>query len=47
MIELAAMIVVSAIALSFFSDATSGTMKMVRAARRSSRIRVADAKHVH
>jgi hypothetical protein len=47
MIELAAMIVLGAIALTFFSDATSGTMKMVRSARRRDRIRVASAEQMH
>jgi hypothetical protein len=42
MFELAAFIVAGAVALTFFSDATSGTMKMVRAARRRGSIRVAD-----
>lgn len=41
MLEFAAMLVVSAIALSFVTDATSGTLKMVRAARRRDKIRVA------
>jgi hypothetical protein len=41
MLELAAMVVVSAIALSFASDATADTMKRVRAARRRGQIRVA------
>jgi hypothetical protein len=41
MIELAAIIAVTAVALTFFSDATSGTMKVVRAARRRGNIRVA------
>lgn len=44
MLELAAVIVVSAIALTFATDATSDTMKMVRAARRRGQIRVA-SKH--
>lgn len=44
MLELAAIIAVSAIALTFFSDATSGTMKAARAMRRrgDGKIRVAD-----
>lgn len=44
MLELAAMIVVTATALSFLTDATSDTMKVVRAVRRrgGSKIRVAD-----
>lgn len=44
MLELAALLVVSAVALTFVTDATSDTMKMVRAVRRrsSSKIRVAD-----
>jgi hypothetical protein len=41
MIELVAIIVVSAVALSFFTDATSRTVKMVRAASRRGRIHVA------
>ena len=43
MLELAAMLVVSAVALSFLTDATSDTVKMVRAVRRrsNSKIRVA------
>jgi hypothetical protein len=44
MLEFAAMMVVSAVALTFVTDATSGTMKMVRAARRRDKIRVA-SKH--
>lgn len=43
MLELAAMVVISAVALSFVTDATSGAMKLVRANRRSSNIHVADA----
>jgi hypothetical protein len=35
MFELAALIVVFAVALTFFSDATSRTMKLVRASNRS------------
>lgn len=44
MLELAAMIVVTATALSFLTDATSDTVKMVRAVsrRNSSKIRVAN-----
>jgi hypothetical protein len=44
MLELAAMFVVTAVALSFVTDATSDTMKMVRAARRrgDSKVRVAE-----
>lgn len=42
MLELAAAIVVSAVALTFLSDATSSTLKMVRASRRRGTIRVAD-----
>ncbi|MGQ0533287.1 MAG: hypothetical protein ACT4OF_11445 [Caulobacteraceae bacterium] len=44
MVELAAIIVVAAIALTFFSDATSGAAKMVRP-RRNHRgsIHVADS----
>lgn len=41
MLELAALIAVSAVALTFFSDATSGTVKIVRAARRRGAIHVA------
>lgn len=41
MLELAAMITVSAVALSFLTDATSGAMKMVRASRRSGKIHTA------
>jgi hypothetical protein len=42
MLELAAMLVVSAVALTFLTDATSGTMKIVRSARRRDKIRVAE-----
>lgn len=45
MLELAALIVVSAVAMTFFSDAMSRTMKLVRAPSRSRRddaIHVAD-----
>lgn len=42
MIELAAMMVVSAVALTFLTDATTGTMKLVRATRRRDKIRVAE-----
>jgi hypothetical protein len=42
MLELAAMMVVSAVALSFVTDTTSGAMKLVRATRRRDKIRVAD-----
>lgn len=44
MLELAALMVVSAVALTFLTDATSDTMKVVRAVRRrgGSKIRVAD-----
>jgi hypothetical protein len=41
MLELAAIIVVSATTLSFLTDATSDTFKMVRAMRRRSKIRTA------
>jgi hypothetical protein len=41
MLEFAAMLVVSAVALTFLTDATSGTMKIVRAARRRDKVRVA------
>lgn len=41
MLELAAGIVVSAVILTFFSDATSRTVKMVRASRRRAVIRTA------
>lgn len=44
MLELAALIVVSAVALSFVTDATSDTVKMARAMRRRGQVRVA-AKH--
>lgn len=44
MLELAAVIAVSAVALTFLSDATSSTVKMVRAGRRRGTIRVADSK---
>ena len=44
MLELGATIIVLAIALSFFSDATSNTVKLVRATARRSKVRVA-AKH--
>jgi hypothetical protein len=43
MLELAAIIAVSAVALTFVTDATSGTMKVARAMnRRKDKIRVAD-----
>ncbi|MEQ1489625.1 MAG: hypothetical protein ABL932_03655 [Terricaulis sp.] len=44
MLELAAMIAVSALVLTFVTDATSGTLKVVRAMSRKSegKIRVAD-----
>ncbi len=43
MLELAAIIAVSAIALTFVTDATSDTMKVARAMnRRKDKIRVAD-----
>jgi hypothetical protein len=42
MLELAAIVVVSAVALSFLTDATSDTMKMVRAARRRGNVHVAE-----
>ncbi len=43
MLELAAIIAVSAIALTFVTDATSGTMKVARSMRRrESKIRVAE-----
>ncbi|MBK6704657.1 MAG: hypothetical protein IPL62_02200 [Caulobacteraceae bacterium] len=44
MLELAAMIAVSALVLTFVTDATSGTVKVVRAMGRKneSKIRVAD-----
>jgi hypothetical protein len=44
MFELAALVVVSAVALTFFSDATSRVMKLVAAGRRRT-IQVADAKY--
>lgn len=42
MLELAAIIVVSATALSFVTDATADTMKMVRSMRRRGKVHVAD-----
>lgn len=44
MLELAAMIAVSALVLTFVTDATSGTMKLARAMsrRRHGKIRVAN-----
>lgn len=44
MLELAAMIAVSAVVLTFVTDATSGTLKVARAMsrRRQGKIRVAD-----
>jgi hypothetical protein len=45
MLELAAIVLVSAAALTFVTDTTSGTMKMMRAGRRRAAVRVADAKH--
>jgi hypothetical protein len=44
MLEFAALLVVSAVALTFLTDATSDTMKMVRAVRRRDKVRVA-SKH--
>lgn len=44
MLELAAAIAVSAVALTFLTDATSSTLKMVRANRRRGSIQVADPK---
>ena len=41
MLELGSLLVVSAIALSFLTDATSDTVKMVRAARRRGKVHVA------
>lgn len=40
MLELVAVIVASAVALSFFTDATSRTVKMIGAARRRGQVRV-------
>ncbi|MGD9979423.1 MAG: hypothetical protein AB7H66_00510 [Hyphomonadaceae bacterium] len=45
MLELAAIVVASAVALTFFSDATSGTMKMMRAARRRDHGKIRVANH--
>ncbi len=43
MLELAAIIAVSAVAMTFVTDATSGTMKMARAMRRrEDKIRVSE-----
>lgn len=42
MLELAAIVAVSAVALTFVTDVTSDTMKMVRASRRRGKIRVAE-----
>jgi len=42
MLELAAIIAVSAIAMTFVTDATSGTLKVARAFRRKDKIRVAE-----
>lgn len=41
MLEVIATIVVLAVALTFVSDATSDTMKLVRSARRRGQVRVA------
>jgi hypothetical protein len=41
MLELAAILVVSVVALTFVTDATSDTLKMVRAMRRRGQVRVA------
>lgn len=45
MLELAAIVVVSAIGLSFVTDATSGAIKMVRHSRRRDKIQVANVSH--
>ncbi|MGD9814268.1 MAG: hypothetical protein AB7Q23_00985 [Hyphomonadaceae bacterium] len=45
MIELAALLFVSAVAITFVTDALSGAMKLVRASRRRGKIHVASAKH--
>ena len=42
MLELAAIIAVAAVALTFFSDATSGAAKMVGSVRRRGNIHVAE-----
>lgn len=42
MLELALFVTVAAVAATFLTDATSGTMKMARAMRRRNNIRVAD-----
>jgi hypothetical protein len=46
MLELAAMVAVSAVAVTFVTDATSGTLKMVRALRNRGQIRVASDKQM-
>ncbi|MBX9746026.1 MAG: hypothetical protein K2X34_03940 [Hyphomonadaceae bacterium] len=43
MLELAALVAVSAVTMTFIADATSDTMKLVRGMRRREKIRVADA----
>jgi len=45
MIELAALLFVSAVAITFVTDTLSGAMKLVRAVRRRGKIEVASAKH--
>jgi len=44
MLEFAAIVVISAVALSFITDATSGAVKMVRSHGRRSNVHVADRK---
>lgn len=45
MIEIATLLFVSAVAITFVTDTLSGALKLVRAARRRGRIHVASAKH--
>lgn len=46
MLELAAMVAVSAVAVTFLTDATSDTLKVVRSMRRRGQIRVASDKQM-
>lgn len=45
MIELGALLFVTAVAITFVTDTLSSAMKLVRAARRRGKIGVGDAKH--
>lgn len=47
MFELAAVVIVSAVALTFFTDATSRVVKMARPRKRGGNIHVAAPEHSH